>query len=139
VAMDKSDLDQLRLAYKKAVDEWIEAIRAEEALATPDHSMVAMERWDDAHLREHDSHEKAREARDAYKDALRGVNYGIGFHTTLCSGADADSFSISGSTFPPLITATASFDAGSSAPWKMNPATATAPLGSATVAGFALR
>jgi hypothetical protein len=75
--MDKSHLDQLRLAYKKAVDEWIEAIRAEEALATPDHSMVAMERWDDAHLREQDSHGKAKKARDAYKDALRGVNYGI--------------------------------------------------------------
>lgn len=53
------------------------AIRAEEALATPDHSMTAMEQWDDAHFKEHDAHEKATVARDAYKDALRGVNYGI--------------------------------------------------------------
>ena len=44
--MGKADLDQLRLAYKKAVDEWVDAIRAEEALATPDHSMIAMEAWD---------------------------------------------------------------------------------------------
>jgi len=73
----QEDLDQLRLAYKKAVDEWVDAIRAEEALATPDHSMIAMEDWDAAHFREHDAHVKAGEAREAYKDALRGVNYGI--------------------------------------------------------------
>ncbi len=67
----------MRLAYKTAVDEWVDAIRAEEALATPDHSMVAMEHWDTAHFAEHDAHLKATEAREAYKDALRMVNYGI--------------------------------------------------------------
>ena len=61
--MSKADLDQLRLAYKKAVDEWVDAIRAEEALATADHSMVAMEKWDAAHFAEHDAHGKATEAR----------------------------------------------------------------------------
>ncbi len=71
------DLDQLRLAYKKATDEWVDAIRAEEALATPDHSMIAMEKWDDAHFREEDAHTKATEAREAYKDGLRNANYGI--------------------------------------------------------------
>ena len=75
--MSKADLDQLRLAYKKAVDEWVDTIRAEEALATPDHSMIAMEEWDAAHFREHDAHTKATEARETYKGALRGVNYGI--------------------------------------------------------------
>jgi len=75
--MSETDLDRLRLAYKKAADEWVDAIRAEEALATPDHSMIAMEKWDDAHFKEHDAHIKATEARDAYKDGLRAVNYGI--------------------------------------------------------------
>jgi hypothetical protein len=75
--MSTGNLDQLRIAYKKAVDEWVDAIRAEEALATPDHSMVAMEHWDAAHFKEHDAHGKVTEARDAYKDALRTVNYGI--------------------------------------------------------------
>jgi hypothetical protein len=75
--MSKADLDQLRIAYKKATDEWVNAIRAEEALATPDHSMTAMEKWDAAHFIEHDAHTKATEAREAYKDGLRGVNYGI--------------------------------------------------------------
>ncbi len=75
--MPAPDLDQLRLAYKRATDEWVDAIRAEEALATPDHSMIAWEKWDDAHFREEDAHAKATEAREAYKDALRTANYGI--------------------------------------------------------------
>jgi hypothetical protein len=75
--MSDRDLDQLRLDYKKAVDEWVASIRAEEALATPNHSMTAMEKWDAAHFREQDAHAKVTEARDAYKDGLRLVNYGI--------------------------------------------------------------
>jgi len=75
--MNKAELDQLRVAYKKTVDQWVDAVRAEEALATPDHSMVAMERWDAAHFRQHDAHTKATEAREAYKDGLRKMNYGI--------------------------------------------------------------
>ncbi len=73
--MSREDLDQLRLAYKKVVDDWVDAIRAEEALATPDHSMIAMEKWDAAHFTEHDAHTRATQAREAYKDALRRVNY----------------------------------------------------------------
>ena len=75
--MSKEDLDQLRLTYKKATDEWVEAIRAEEALATADHSMVAMEHWDTAHFAEHDAHTRATEAREAYKGGLRELNYSI--------------------------------------------------------------
>jgi len=65
--MSDTDLDQLRLAYKNAVDEWVQSIRAEEALATPDHSMVAMEKWDAAHFREQDAGEKAEKARKPTK------------------------------------------------------------------------
>jgi hypothetical protein len=75
--MSNVDLDQLRLDYKNAVDKWVDTIRAEELLATPDHSIVAMEQWDTAHFREQDAHTKFTDAREAYKDALRGVNYGI--------------------------------------------------------------
>jgi hypothetical protein len=72
-----AELSELRLDYKTAVHDWVEAIRAEEALATPDHSMTAMEKWDAAHFREQDAQTKATEAREAYKDALRSANYGI--------------------------------------------------------------
>jgi hypothetical protein len=75
--MTKEDLDQRRLAYKQAVDAWVATIRDEEALATPDHSMIAMEKWDDAHFREQDAQSSAKKARDAYKDALRTFNYSI--------------------------------------------------------------
>jgi hypothetical protein len=75
--MSTADLDQLRNAYRQAVDAWVDTIRAEEALATPDHSMLAWEKWDDAHNAEHDAHAKASEAREAYKDGLRAVNIGI--------------------------------------------------------------
>jgi hypothetical protein len=75
--MEKQDLDQLRDTYKKTVDAWVDAIRAEESLATPDHSMIAMEKWDAAHFREQDAQQQATEAREAYKDALRSANYGI--------------------------------------------------------------
>jgi hypothetical protein len=39
--------------------------------------LIAMENWDDAHFKEEDAQTKATEAREAYKDGLRGVNYGI--------------------------------------------------------------
>ena len=70
-------INELRLAYKKAVDDWVATIRAEEALATTDHSMISMEHWDAAHFKEQDAQTKATEAREGYKEALRSANYGI--------------------------------------------------------------
>jgi hypothetical protein len=75
--MDTSSLDELRLAYKQTADEWVAAIRAEEALATPDHSVVAWEHWDTAGFAVEDAQSKAKTAREAYKDALRKANIGI--------------------------------------------------------------
>jgi hypothetical protein len=77
LAMSDQDFDQLRATYKRAVDEWVDTIRAEEALATPDHSMIAWEQWDAAHFREQDAQKKLTETREAYKDALRAANIGI--------------------------------------------------------------
>ena len=75
--MEHSDFDQLLTNYRQALDQWIAAIRAEEALATPDHSMVAMERWDAAGFALHDAESTAKKARDQYKNALRKKNYGF--------------------------------------------------------------
>jgi hypothetical protein len=75
--MDTSTLDSLRLAYKLATDQWVNAIRAEEALATADHSVVAWEHWDTAGFAEEDARAKAKAARDAYKDGLREANLGF--------------------------------------------------------------
>jgi hypothetical protein len=75
--MDNSKLDELQQIYKQAVDQWISAIRAEETLATPDHSEVAMERWDAAGFAEQKAQNNARHARDEYKEALRHLHFGI--------------------------------------------------------------
>jgi hypothetical protein len=75
--MDNSEYEVLRQSYKSAVDAWVAAIREEEALATPDHSMVAMEHWDAANFKEQDAQKKAVAAKEALQDALRSFNYGI--------------------------------------------------------------
>lgn len=73
--MGDQDLDQLLRSYRQAADDWAGAIRAEESLATEDHSMVQMEKWDDAGFKLHDAELTAKKARDAYKNALRKKNY----------------------------------------------------------------
>ena len=73
--MENAELDQLRFKYKAAVERWIAAIRAEENLATPDHSMVAVENWDQANFSEEDARNVAKAARAEYQDALRQVLY----------------------------------------------------------------
>ncbi len=75
--MENPDFDLLLSQYRQAVDHWVSAIRAEESLATNDHSMVQMERWDDAGFKLHDAELAAKKARDAYKNALRKKNYGF--------------------------------------------------------------
>jgi hypothetical protein len=75
--MDNTKADELAQAYKQAVDEWITAIRAEESLANADHSETAMEHWDAACFKEQDAQKKAQEAKQAYKDVLRKINYGF--------------------------------------------------------------
>ena len=55
------------------MESWIAAIRAEEDLATPDHSMVAVEDWEKANFSEEDARNIAKAARAEYQDALREV------------------------------------------------------------------
>ena len=75
--MDNIDFDAVYNDYKQATDRWVDAIRAEESLANSDHSMQAMELWDDAGLKLHDAELTAKKARDVYKNALRKKNYGF--------------------------------------------------------------
>jgi hypothetical protein len=75
--MEDLNFDQLLKNYRAAVDHWVDAIHAEEALANDDHSMVEMEKWDAAGLALQDAESAAKKARDAYKNALRKKNYGF--------------------------------------------------------------
>jgi hypothetical protein len=75
--MQDKNFDQLLNDYRQALDTWVAAIRAEEALANDDHSMVEMEKWDAAGFTAHDAEAVAKKARDQYKNALRKKNYGF--------------------------------------------------------------
>jgi hypothetical protein len=75
--MSEENFDELLSHYHQAVDAWVAAIKAEEALATSDHSMKEMEAWDTAGLHVHDAELAAKHARDLYKAALRKKNYGF--------------------------------------------------------------
>jgi len=77
VPIERSELDRLQAAYKQAVDRWVATIREEEALATPDHSIVAWERWEQAGFKAQEAHDQANVAKEAYKDGLRLLDYDI--------------------------------------------------------------
>lgn len=68
---DTPELDQLRSTYQAAVEEWIVAIKHEEALASVDHSVAEVDQWEDAHFKEEDSRTKVKAAKKRYEDALR--------------------------------------------------------------------
>jgi hypothetical protein len=71
MSVEVSDLNQMQSAYKEAVEQWIKAIREEEALASGDHSEAEIDAWEAADFREEDAREKAKEAKKNYEDALR--------------------------------------------------------------------
>ena len=55
----QQELDQLQAAYKAAVDNWVAAIREEEALASGNHNVAELDKWEAAHFREHKLHKEA--------------------------------------------------------------------------------
>jgi hypothetical protein len=71
MSVEISDLDQMQAAYKEAVEQWIKAIREEEALASADHSEAEIDAWEAADFREEDARERAKDAKKNYEDALR--------------------------------------------------------------------
>jgi hypothetical protein len=71
MTVEISDLDQMQAAYKEAVDQWIAAIREEEALASGNHSEAEIDTWEAAGSREEEARGKAKDAKRQYEDALR--------------------------------------------------------------------
>jgi hypothetical protein len=74
---DNAELDRMQNAYKAAVEEWIAAIRKEEELASVDHSIADVDKWEDAHFKEDDVRNKVKAAKKAYEDALREKFFGF--------------------------------------------------------------
>ena len=75
--VDQAVLDQLQADYKKAVDDWVVAIRTEEALASVDHSVAKLDEWEQAHDREHKMYREVIYRKRLYEDALRREFYGF--------------------------------------------------------------
>jgi hypothetical protein len=67
----ETDLDRMQAAYKATVDKWIEAIREEEALASVDHTVAEVDRWEAAHFKEDEIRNKVKAKKKEYEDALR--------------------------------------------------------------------
>jgi hypothetical protein len=75
--IDTPTLDQRRAAYKAAVEEWIAAIKEEEALASVDHTIAEVDKWEGAHFAEDKLRGKVKAAKKQYEDALREKFFGF--------------------------------------------------------------
>jgi len=67
----------MQAAYKAAVEEWIVAIKEEEALASVDHTVAEVDKWEGAHFREDEIRSKVKAAKKKYEDALREKFFGF--------------------------------------------------------------
>jgi len=71
MAVEISELDQMQSGYKAAVEEWIAAIRHEEALASVNHNVAEVDQWEAADDGEEEARSKVKAAKKRYEDALR--------------------------------------------------------------------
>jgi hypothetical protein len=74
---DTLDLDQMQAAYHAAVEEWIAAIKQEETLASVNHSVAEVDKWEAAHFAEDDIRSKVKAAKKKYENALREKFFGF--------------------------------------------------------------
>jgi hypothetical protein len=73
----QEELDQLQADYKTAVENWVTAIRAEEALASGNHNVAELDKWEEAHFHEDKLHREVLFRKRLYEDALRREFYGF--------------------------------------------------------------
>ena len=74
----QQELDRLQADYKKAVDQWVAAIREEEDLASDsEHSVANLDKWEAAHFREDKKQREVLYRKKLYEDALRREFFGF--------------------------------------------------------------
>ena len=71
------ELDALQADYKNAVEAWIAAIRKEEALASVNHTIAEVDKWEAAHFDEDEMRSTVKTAKAKYEDALRAKFFGF--------------------------------------------------------------
>jgi hypothetical protein len=64
---EHQDLDKMQTAYKAAVEEWITAIKQEEALASVNHTVAEVDKWEGAYFKEEEHRNKVK-----CEETLRG-------------------------------------------------------------------
>ena len=67
----------MQAAYKAAVEGWIAAIRQEEALASVNHSVAEVDKWEGAHFAEDKIRKKVKAAKEKYENALNEKFFGF--------------------------------------------------------------
>jgi hypothetical protein len=77
MSSEHPELDDLQTAYKTAVEAWISSIRNEEALASANHSLIEIDKWEQAHLDEDEMRNSVKAAKAKYEDALRAKFFGF--------------------------------------------------------------
>ena len=77
MSSEHPDLDELQTNYKAAVDSWIAAIRKEEALASVNHTVAEVDKWEQAHFEEDEMRSLVKDAKAKYEDALREKFFGF--------------------------------------------------------------
>ncbi|HSY55147.1 MAG TPA: hypothetical protein VK834_01730 [Bradyrhizobium sp.] len=77
MSSEHPELDELQIAYKSAVEEWIAAIRKEEALASVNHDIAEVDNWEAAHFAEDELRSQVKDAKEKYEDALREKFFGF--------------------------------------------------------------
>ena len=77
MSSEHPELDELQAAYKNAVETWIAAIRKEEALASVNHDVADVDKWEQAHFDEDDMRNLVKAAKEKYEDALRAKFFGF--------------------------------------------------------------
>ena len=68
---DNAELERLQSPCKAEVEAWIAAIRTEEALASVDHTVAQVDKWEEAHFLAEDARSRVEAAKAAYEAALR--------------------------------------------------------------------
>jgi hypothetical protein len=71
VQAESAEIDHLLRTYNAAVEEWISAIREEEALAFENRTLAQVDRWEQAHFKEEAARNKSKAAKKDYETALR--------------------------------------------------------------------
>ncbi len=74
---EHTDLAEKQAEYRIAVEQWIKAIRAEEALASVHPTLAQVDDWEDAHFAEEEARNKAKKAKRQYEDAIRRTFFGF--------------------------------------------------------------